>query len=223
MNTPKYRILVLGAGGFGREVLQWIISYPESIQIPQDQWVLGGYLDDNLSALDDYKLSSNIVGRPLEFEYQPFDRLICAIADPGSKLTLCREIESRNGKFTNMICDSSILKRNNTIGRGVVVVPGAIITTNVRLGNFVTLNVYATVGHDAIIGDGCTLNGHTDVTGGVLLNEGVFMGSHACVTPSVVVGKFARIGAGSVVVRNVSPYTTVMGVPAKKIFTRTVD
>jgi len=46
----------------------------------------------------------------------------------------------------------------------------------------------------------------------------VFMGSHASVLPGAVVGDYARVGAGSVVLRKVRPYTTVMGVPAQEIF-----
>lgn len=218
MTDQKYRVLIIGAGGLGREVLGWLRSYPESIQLPKDQWYFGGFLDDNLKALDNYDMEESIIGKPLEFDYKQSDRLICTIADPKTKLDICHQIESNNGKFVNLISDATILKRNNKIGKGVILVPGATMTTNVTIGNFVILNVYSSIGHDVVVGDGCTINGHTDVTGRVVLNEGVFIGTHASVIPSVTVGAYARIGAGSVVVRNVSPYTTVMGVPAKKIF-----
>ncbi|MBI1184761.1 transferase [bacterium] len=221
MNPSTYRILIIGAGGFGREILAWLRSYPASIQISQEEWSFGGFLDDNPNALDSYDIEGAVIGKPLDFDYQASDRLICAIADPEAKLKICRQIQANNGQFINMICDTKTLERQNKLGIGIIMVPGATITSHVALGNFVTLNVYATVGHDAVVGDGCTLNGHTDVTGGVILHEGVFMGTHASVIPSIEVGAYARIGAGSVVVQNVPPYTTVMGVPAKKLFTNT--
>lgn len=220
MTFTKYRVLIIGAGGFGREVLNWLISYPTSIQFPLDRWYFGGFLDDNLNALDNFDIEGKILGKPLEFDYQSSDRLICAIANPEAKLPLCRRIESMNGQFINMICDETVYSRQNKLGKGIIMVPGAIITTNVSIGDFVILNMYATIGHDAVIGDGCTLNALTNVTGSVVLDEGVFLGSHACVIPSIKVGAYARIGAGSVVVRDVEPYTTMMGVPAKKIFSQ---
>ena len=218
MTVPKYRVLIIGAGGFGREVLAWIKSFPASIQLPKDEWYIGGFLDDNSQALDQYNIKEKIIGKPLEFEYQPEDRLICTIAEPHVKLKLCRQLEAQNRQFVNMFCDRSILERDNIFGKGIIMVPGANMTTNITVGNYVTLNGYATVGHDVIIGDGCTINSHVDITGAVVLHEGVFIGTHATIIPTIHVGEYARIGAGSVVVRPVSPYTTVMGVPAKKLF-----
>ncbi|MHC4504810.1 MAG: transferase, partial [Planctomycetota bacterium] len=58
---------------------------------------------------------------------------------------------------------------------------------------------------------------HVDINGGAVLEEGVFVGSHGVVLPGAHVGAWARVGAGSVVLRNVPPDTTVFGVPSKPI------
>ena len=208
------RLLIIGAGNFGREVLDWALAIPSS----ERDWEVYGFLDSRSEILHGTNCQFGIVGDPLTYLVQPGDRFICAVGEPKQKLFYARHIKARGGKFVNIIHPSTIIGSNCHIGEGCVFCPGAIITTNVVIGSFVTLNVYATVGHDARIGDGCTLSGHTDVTGWAVLGEGIFLGSHASVLPKAVVGDYAVIGAGSVVLRKVEANVTVMGVPAKDIY-----
>lgn len=94
----------------------------------------------------------------------------------------------------------------------------SMLTVDIAIGDFVTINAYSSCGHDAVLEDGCTLSGHCDVTGHAHLEQGVFLGSHAAVMPGVHVGEFATVAAGSVAFRNVKARQTVIGVPAKAIF-----
>ena len=207
------RLLIIGAGGFGREVLGWALD----IQPAQDQWEVAGFLDSNQHALKDFSLKYPLIGDPLTFSPSPDDLLVCAIGDTRTKLRLCQHLVSRGAEFVSLIHPTVVMGPNCRIGHGCVLCPGVVLTTNVTLGNFVTLNVHATVGHDVVIGDGCTLNAHSDVTGCAKLGEGVFLGSHAVVLPNARVGDYAVVGAGSVVLKKVRPNTSVMGVPAKQI------
>jgi len=207
------RLLIVGAGGFGREVLAWALD----IYTKRDGWEIGGFLDDNLSALRDLEPSYEIIDTPLNYTPQQDDYFICAIGDPVQKLRLARAMQSRGAQFVTLIHPTAKVGTHCQIGVGCILCPGSVLTTNVVLGDFVTLNLYATVGHDAVLGHGTTLSAHCDVTGCVTLGEGVFLGSHASVLPGKKVSDYAKIGAGSVVVRKVSPRTSVMGVPATRI------
>lgn len=208
------RLLIVGAGSFGRAVLGWALD----IDSKQRDWEVGGFLDSNQMALNNFTCPFSIVGDPLTFIPSENDRLVCAIGNPATKLRLCRELKARGGQFITLIHPTVIIAPYCRISDGCVLCPGAVISTNVTLGNFVTVNVYATVGEDAVIGDGCILNGHSDVTGNTVLGEGVFVGSHACVLPGATVGDYAVVGAGSVVLRKVRAHSTVMGVPAKHVY-----
>jgi sugar O-acyltransferase (sialic acid O-acetyltransferase NeuD family) len=207
------RLLIVGAGGFGREMLGWM----KTISAADREWEVAGFLDANARALDGFAVDYPILDDPARHIPAPDEVFICAIGDPANKLRVCRDLQTRGADFLAFFHPTAIVGLNCSIGEGTVVCPGAVITTNVTLGQFVTLNVYASVGHDAVLGDGCTLNGHADVTGGCRLGEGVFMGSHAAILPKAVVGDYAIIGGGSVVLRRVRPHSTVMGVPAKQI------
>ncbi|HJQ68486.1 MAG TPA: acetyltransferase [Blastocatellia bacterium] len=207
------RLLIIGAGGFGREVMGWASHANRD----RRDWEVGGFLDSNPKALDGYGREVGIVGDPLTYTPSDTDLFVCAIGDPATKLRVCKELKERGASFLTLIHPTAVVGLDCVIGEGCVLCPGAVVTTNVTLGSFVCLNVYSTVGHDAVIGDGCTLSAHTDVTGFARLGEGVFLGSHASILPNATVGDYAVVGAGSVVLRKVRPRSTVVGVPAKQI------
>ena len=208
------RLLIIGAGGFGREIYGWA----KDVQEKDPGWELGGFLDENIYALDDYSYPIGIVGNPDTYLPSDNDLFICAIGDPVAKLDICQLLEDRGANFITLIHPTAIIGPKCELGYGCILCPGSLLTTNVSLGNFVTLNVYATVGHEAVIGDGSTLSGHADVTGSAKLGKGVFLGSHAVVLPSATVEDFVTVGAGSTVLRFAQSNSTVFGVPAKNIY-----
>lgn len=207
------RLLIIGAGGFGREVLAWALDIPKE----KRDWELAGFLDSNPFALKDYACPYPVIDDDLNFPLMPDDLVICAIGDPSIKLRVCNTLKKQGANFITLIHPSAIIGPRCTIGDGCVLCPGVVITTDATIGDFVTLNVYATVGHDASIGDGSTISGHCDVTGFAKVGKSVFLGTHAVILPGAVVGDNAVVGAGSVVLKKVAPNSTVMGVPAKKI------
>jgi sugar O-acyltransferase (sialic acid O-acetyltransferase NeuD family) len=205
------RLLIVGAGGFGREVLGW------ARQIPQNQrdWDIAGFLDANPRALEGYPSDVSILGDPAHHAPSRDDRFLCAVGDPRTRMRVVEDLEARGGRFLTLIHPSVVVGPHCHIGEGCILCPGVVLTTNVTLGRLVILNVHSSVGHDAVVGDGCTLSGHCDVTGQAVLGRCVFMGSHATILPRARVGDHAVVGAGSVVLVKAPPRATVMGVPAK--------
>jgi sugar O-acyltransferase (sialic acid O-acetyltransferase NeuD family) len=210
------RLLIVGAGGFGREVLCWA----RDVESTQSEWKIGGFLDANPAALDGFNVPFRILGDPAEFAPVQTDRYICAIGDPATKQRVITALLGRSARFSTLIHPSVTMGADCRIGVGCILCPSVVLTTNVTLGRFSTLNAASTVGHDAVVGDWCTLSGHVDITGKVILGEAAFVGSHACVLPGLRVGDRAVVGAGTVVTRNVRAGCTAFGVPAKHIFTK---
>lgn len=88
---------------------------------------------------------------------------------------------------------------------------------NITVGNDVSIGPEAsilTLGHDPQSGN------FEDRGGDVIIGDRVWIGYRAIVLPGVTIGDGAVVGAGSVVTRNVEPFTIVAGNPATKIGTR---
>lgn len=210
------QVWIVGAGGFGREVLTWL---DDATLVGVDEaWTVAGFLDANPNALAPFGVDLPIVSSPKDYTPQPQDRFVCGIGSVRAKLAVCRDLQERGAQFVTLIHRSALVGKRVTMGLGCVICPRVVLTADIQLSQWVVFNVASGAGHDVVVGEGTTISGVCDLTGGAQLGEGVFLGSHAIVMPKVKVGDYATLGAGSVAFRDVPPYTTVMGVPAKTIF-----
>lgn len=210
MNQAQ-QLVILGAGGFGREVLAWA---RQSVQFERE-WTIKGFVDDDATALAKKNTPGRWLG-PLR-DYQPTaeDVFLCAIGMPKVKRACCEIILARGGRFTQLFHRTAVIGDNVELAEGVILCPYSVVSANNRLGRGVAINTHSTVDHDATVGDWTQVNLHCDLTGGVEVGREVFIGSSVSIIPNVKVGDRAYIGAGAVVVRDVPEDAKVYGVPAR--------
>ena len=212
MSTPQ-QLVIIGAGGFGREMVAWA---EQSVQFERE-WVLKGFIDDNLDALKDRPSPARLLGRIQDYQPASDEVFICALGVPAIKRKCSELIASRGGRFTRLVHRTAVLGHEVQLGEGVVLCPFAVISANNRLGRGVAVNLHASVDHDAVVGDWTQINCHCDLTASVEVGEEVFFGSRVSVIPNVKIGDRAYIGAGSVVLRDVAAGVKVVGAPARRI------
>jgi len=207
-------LIIIGAGGCGREVLQWALDANKREPI----WNIKGFLDDNPHALDGKSCAAKIIGTvdgyPL---YYPDDEFVCAIGSPAVKRRVVELLKARGAAFANVIHPTAVVSDSAWLGEGVILYPFAIVSPDAAVGDCCIINMHSAVAHDASLDDYCTISAFCDITGNCTLGKGVFMGTGAKLTPGVSVGEKAFICAGSIVFNNVKPETKVLGNPARRL------
>jgi serine O-acetyltransferase len=105
---------------------------------------------------------------------------------------------------------------------GIEIHPGAVIGRRVFIdhGAGVVIGETAIVGNDVTLYQGVTLGGtgHEHGKRHPTLRDGVFAGSNAQILGNICIGENSRVGAGSVVLHDVPPNSTVVGVPAHIVY-----
>lgn len=213
-------VVILGAGGFAREVLD-VFDAVNAVQVTYK--VLGFIVDHEYGQPGQFINDKPILG---DFEWLEGKKdiyAICGIGAPDVRRKMILRLAALNIPFCSVIHPNAILTRWVTIGDGVVITAGCILTNQIKLGNHVHVNLDCTIGHDAIIEDYVTLSPGVHISGNVRLKTGCYIGTGANIIEKVTIGEWSTIGAGSTIVRDVGSNETVVGVPGKSIKTKDED
>lgn len=205
-------LVIIGAGGCGREVLQWA----KDINARTPVWKIKGFLDDDMHALDGRRCEYNVLGIPDQYEVQPDDEFVCAIGNGKIRKKIMEDMEFRGGRFTSVIHPTAIISDTAILGKSVILYPYSLISDNAAVGDGCIINKYSSVAHDVVMGEYCTISAHCDITGMCMVGDRVFMGSGARTVPGVSVGNDVFICAGSTVMSRVRDGLKVIGTPARK-------
>ena len=119
--------------------------------------------------------------------------------------------------YAKVIAPSAQISRSVQIDDGTVVMHGAIIQAESKIGKHCIINTGASVDHECIVGDFAHIAPHSTLCGNVHVGEGAFIGAGATVIPGIKIGKWATVAAGATVVSDVPDRAVVAGVPAKII------
>lgn len=204
-------LLIVGAGGFGREVLQYL---RDAIRL-QPGYTVKGFLDDAPPDLEAFGLEVPVLGGTQRYDFEPADRAIIAVGEPSLRLAMAERLEACGARFVTLVHPLAYVSEAATLGVGCIVAPFASVGAHARLGDHTVLTFYASVGHDACIGRACGFSPHAVANGGAVLGDGVFLGAYAVVNPTRTVGARSKVAAGAVVYHPVPEDVLAVGNPAK--------
>ena len=204
-------LVIVGAGGCGREVLQWA----RDINEVSERWNIKGFIDDDRNALAGKICSISVLSGVDEYPVGADDEFVCCIGNSAVRETVTNKLKARGARFTSIIHPNAIIADSCTLGEGVIVYPFALVSDNAVLGDGCIVNMYSSVAHDSVLGDFCTISAHCDITGACRVGDRVFMGSTSQMVPGSKIGDDVYICAGSTVMTRVRSGLKVIGNPAK--------
>lgn len=206
-------IVIVGGSGFAKEMVYLLEnSYPAN----GEKWKICGCVDETLS-IDDKVLGYPVLGNDewlLNYDRQL--NVVIGIGDPKAKKRVAQKLKkNKNLCFPNIIAQTVRLGREVKIGEGCIICDMNILTVNICLGNFVTLNLSNTIGHDSQIGEYVTINPGCNISGNVRIEDMVTVGTGTKIIQGITIGEESILGAGSVIIRDVNKRNTVVGNPGR--------
>jgi sugar O-acyltransferase (sialic acid O-acetyltransferase NeuD family) len=209
-------LVILGAGGFAREVAFLIAD----VNRLKPEWNLLGFLDVEAASVGTKVGPYSVVGTDDFLEaYSGELHVVIGIGIPQTIRRLAEQVRSaKHLRFPNLIHPSVIMDRERvSFGQGNIACAGTIFTTDIEIGSFNIINLGCTIGHDCQIGSYNVINPGTNISGGVTIADACLLGTGATILQYKKIADAAIVGAGSVVMQNVGPGLTVLGLPAKPL------
>ena len=205
-------LIIVGAGGMGRTIYDMArenASY-------RKEYVIKGFIDDDLHSLDSFHNYPPIVGTIADYAIQSDDIFVCSIG--GESRRKCMEsIIKRGGEFFTMIHPTSRIGTNVHIGKGCYIGAFTTIAADAYIDDYNFIQTNTIIGHDVHIGKWNRIDSYVMCVGGTRIGEGCMIHTGAMINHNVEIGNGAHIGACSFVINSVPEDATVFGNPARRL------
>jgi sugar O-acyltransferase (sialic acid O-acetyltransferase NeuD family) len=214
-------IVVYGVGGTSRDLLECL----EAINEDRRQWNILGFVDDNAALAGTAVFEYPVLGTAAILTQPIYRQCRIAIGVANDRdLLVRRRIRQALDAMRFMSVDrlpviihpTAAVSRRSRLGAGSVMFSGSFCSGNCSVGMHTLVLQGAVISHDSRLGDYVTLCADVAMGGGVQIEDGAFVGLGAVVYPNVRIGQASRVGLGSVVLRDVADGDTVSGSPARR-------
>lgn len=211
MKTP---LVIVGAGGQAREIAQILADLD---RLGQSPWRLQGFLaDPDATARHPGNLPAPLLGAPEWLAEHPEAAVVIGIGGSQDRLAMAHRLRRIQPAltFATLVHPRAWLADSAVLGEGSVVMAGALVNVDVRVGAHAILNLGCTVSHDCWLGDAVSVGPGVHLAGGVRIGDQVELGAGALARPKASVGARTVVGAGAVVIADLPDGCIAYGAPA---------
>lgn len=186
-------ILLIGAGGLGREIAAALIH--SSLR---EKFTLRGFIDDNY-AIGDVVNGIPVCGGLTWLMQQKGLSLFIAIGNGQIRKNISQQLQ---GFVFPYIIYPAVNQPDDffvRISHGSYVAEGCVLTTNIHIGRHTLILPGCSLSHDTTIGDCCTLMPGVRITSGATIGSNVHIGAGTIIAKNTVIPDHTTIPAGTVI------------------------
>ena len=209
-------LLIIGASGHGREVA----AAARAAVAADPSWgAVCGFVDEAPALVGTMIGSLEVFAAPADAK-RPASAALLGVGYPETKARILRRFLSEIADWPTLVHPHALLGERVSIDRGVFIQAGCVLTCDVQISEFATVNCGVTINHDVRVGRLATLSPGVHVGGNVTVGEGAFVGIGASIKQGVSIGAWSVVGAGAAIVEDVPDNAVVVGVPGRVSKTR---
>ena len=215
----KKNIVIIGASGHGSVVLDCIEK--------EGKYNIVGFIDTfkkKGTTINGYTVLGSEYDLHYLMEKYQFSSGIVTIGDNWVRKIMVDRLTNimPNFDFIKVVHPAASIGKDVTIGRGTVLMPGAVVNSNSSIGDFCILNTNASLGHDGVMDNFSSLAPKVCTGGNLSLGKysAICLGTN--VIDNISIGQHTVVGSGSLVLREIESQTLVYGSPAKEVRRREI-
>ncbi len=209
-------LIVVGSSGHAKAVINAI----EKLNNYRGEYEITGLIDDYRKPGEktfNYEVLGRIEDLPQLVENHSTFNIVIAIGDNFGRQKVAEKIKALCPEvhFPAIIHPRNEIGRDISVGEGVYIGPLGVISSNVIIGNFCSLEGPCVLGHDSIMEDFSSLGNNVSIGGNCRIGFGSAVLNGATVIQKIIIGEHTLIGAGATVLENIPSYVLAVGIPAK--------
>lgn len=205
-------VILIGSGGHARVLFDALccmgVEVLGVVDVSSDCWLPPGvrYLGDDERFLSDYSQEQVILVNGLG-----------CVENAEARKEVYERFKGHGFDFCSVIHPSAIIAKDVVLGDGCQIMAGAVIQSGTQLGSNTLVNTRAGVDHDCVVENHAHVSVGSTLAGSVCVGAGAHIGAAATVIQGVQIGSKSIVAAGAVVLSDVSPGDTVVGIPAHRL------
>lgn len=205
----REKLILIGGGGHAKACIDVIYA--------QGRYDIIGYIDKSATLDDKYGVKylgdDNVI--PKYVRESLFIIAIGQLKTSNNRVDLFEKIKKFGGKFATVMSPTAYISRYVKVGEGSIIMHNVTLQTDVTIGDNCIINDLALIEHDCIIGNHVHISTGAIINGNVLIKDFCFIGSNSTVIHGTYIDEAVVVGAGAVVINNISKGKLVKGNPAK--------